>query len=611
AIISGLLLLVGLYAEFFAKQYTIAQVIFLVVVAFSGQEIIKKGVVSVLNKQLNINVLISIAAVGAFLIGHGEEGAAVIFLFFIAEFLEDYASDRAKKSIESLLKLAPKTATVKKKGKEVIISIQDVKIGDIVIIKPGDRIPVDGVVINGISSVNQAPITGESLAVTKTKGDGVFAGTTNEEGYLEIKVTKESDETLISRIVKLVEDAQQQKSKTELFINKFSQYYTPVVILLALAVMTIPPLIFGLPFSDWFYRGLVLLVVSCPCALAISTPVSMVSGITSASRNGVLIKGGNFIEEIKEARVVVFDKTGTLTEGQLEITNIVTLNEYTKSDLLEVVASLESKSRHPLAKVIVESAKQQGIKLKAVSGFKSVIGKGLKGKIRGRIFYVGNEALFKETKVEIPTDLLKSLESEGKTAVMIGNKNHLIGVIALMDKIRTSSADTIKELQNQGIRTVMLTGDNERVAKSIAEELIVDEYYASLSPEDKVKGIDALLKKYGHVVMVGDGVNDAPALAKAHVGIAMGAIGSDVAIETADIALVDDDLSKLNYLINLSKKTMAVVKQNITASLLIKGSFTLLAIPGMVPLWLAVAVGDMGLSLLVILNALRIGSFKS
>ncbi|MBR9679830.1 MAG: cadmium-translocating P-type ATPase [Candidatus Altiarchaeota archaeon] len=607
---AGIILAIGLYFELLTEQHIVAQFLFLTVVAISGYDIIKKAIASALKKRLNINVLISIASAGAFLIGHGEEGAAVIFLFFIAEFLEDYAVERAKKSMKFLLKLAPKTATVKKKGEEITVPIKDVKIGDTVIIKPGDKIPVDGIVIGGISSVNQAPITGESVAVTKLKGCDVFAGTTNEEGYLEIKVTKKSDETLLSRIVSLVEEAQKQKSKTEVFIDRFAKHYTPVVIVLALAVMTLPPFIFGLPLSDWFYRGLILLVVSCPCALAISTPISMVSGITAAARNGVLIKGGTFIEEIRNVKVIVFDKTGTLTEGQLEITDIIALNEYSERDLLRLAASLESKSRHPLAKIIVKSARERGIKLKNIRNFKSVAGKGLMGEIGETLFYVGNESLFKDVNAEIPVRLTKRLEGEGKTAVLVGNRNHLVGVIALMDKVRTASSGTIKELKNKGIRTVMLTGDNKRVAKSLARKLTIDEYYAELSPEDKVRIVENLLGKYEHVAMVGDGINDAPALATAHIGIAMGTIGSDVAIETADIALMDDDLSKLSYLINLSRRTMAVVKQNITVSLLIKGSFAILALPGVIPLWLAVAVGDMGLSLAVILNALRIGRIK-
>jgi Cd2+/Zn2+-exporting ATPase len=336
----------------------------------------------------------------------------------------------------------------------------------------------------------------------------------------------------------------------------------------------------------------------------------MVSAITSAAKNGVLIKGGNFIEEIKNVKVMVFDKTGTLTEGKPEVTDIIALNDYSKRELLQISACMESRSNHPLAEAIIKSAKERNIKLKNVCNFESIAGKGLKGKINRKQFYVGNKNLFESSKIKLPKKVIERLENEGKTIVMVGSNNHIIGVIALMDKVRDTSLTVIKELKDKGIKTVMLTGDNERSANAIAQKIAIDEYYAELLPEDKVAIIEKLLKDHKHVVMVGDGINDAPALAKAHVGIAMGTAGSDVAIETADIALMHDDLSKVNYLIELSKKTMTVVKQNVTLSILIKGSFAMLAFPGIITLWLAVAVGDMGLSLGVILNALRIGRKK-
>ena len=566
--------------------------------------------ISVYHRRLNINFLISIAAIGAFVIGHGEEGAAVILLFFIAEFLEDYAAERARKSVASLLKLAPEMATIRENGKEVKVHVNDIKVDGILIVKPGDKIALDGIVIKGTSSVNQAPITGESMPVPKVEGNDVFAGTINEEGYLEIKVTKRSDQTTLSKIVRIVEEAQREKSKTESFIDKFAKYYTPSVVVLALLVMTVPTIVFGLEFSEWFYRALVLLVVSCPCALAISTPVAMVSGLTSAAKNGVLIKGGSYLEEIKHAKVIVFDKTGTLTEGEPEVTDIVALNEYSEKEMLQIAASLEAKSKHPLAEAIIEKAKKENVELVDIQEFKSVAGKGLVGKIDGDLFYAGNKSFFKESNIEYSDKVQKDFEEEGKTAVLVGSRNHVIGVIALMDKIREDSYAVIEGLKNNGILTIMLTGDNEKVAKVIAERLNIDGYYAELLPEDKVQAIDDLLEKHEHVVMIGDGVNDAPAMAKAHVGIAMGAIGSDVAIETADIALMHDDLTKVQYLIDTSKKTMSVVKQNVTAAILIKGSFAILTFPGIVTLWMAVAVGDMGLSLAVILNSLRIGRKK-
>ncbi len=609
-IIAGILLAVGLYYEFLTEQHLVAQILFLIVALVSGYKIIRNAFLSLWKKRLDMNFLITIAAVGAFLIGHGEEGAAVIFLFFIAEFLEDYAGERARKSIASLLKLAPEIATVMKKGVETIVHVHKINVNDIIIVKPGDRIPLDGIVINGGSSVNQAPITGESMPVAKIKGDKVFAGTINEEGYLEIKVTKKSNQTIISKIVKLVEKAQKKKSKTEVFIDKFAKYYTPIVIISAFLLATIPPLIFGLKFNEWFYRSLVLLVISCPCALAISTPVSMVSGITSAARNGVIIKGGDHLEEIRKTKVMVFDKTGTLTEGRPEVSDIVALNKYSKKELLQIATSLESKSKHPIAKAIIQSAEKRKVKLTNISEFKSIAGKGLKGKIKRKWFYIGTKSFFNDVKIKFPKKLIEKFENQGKTIVLIGNKDHIVGIITLMDKIRRGSRKTINELKHKEIKTVMLTGDNERAAKAIAQKLKIDEYYSELLPEDKVKIIDQLRKEHEHIAMIGDGVNDAPALAKAHVGIAMGAVGSDIAIETADIALMHDDISKVNYLIDLSNKTMSVVKQNVTLSILVKSSFVILAVPGIVTLWMAVAFGDMGLSLAVILNALRIGRKK-
>ncbi len=609
--IAGVLLLTGLYFEFIAKQKVLSQLFFFVVVAVAGHGIIRSGISSALQRRLNINFLITLAAAGAFLTGHGEEGAAVVYLFFIAEYLEEYASERARRSIAELLKLAPEKATVKRDGEEVEVHVQDVKVGDVVVVRPGDRIPLDGVVVAGASSVNQAPITGESMPVPKREGDEVYAGTINEEGYLEIEVTRPSEETMLSKIVRLVEQAQREKSRTEAFIDRFARYYTPLIIVLAVLVSLVPPLLFDQPFREWIYRGLVLLVISCPCALAISTPVSMVSAITSAARNGVLIKGGSYIEEIKNARVVVFDKTGTLTTGTPEVTDIIALNGTGEAELLRIAASLEARARHPLAIAIVAAAEERGIPLTEVSEFRALPGRGITGKVDGREYFVGSRMFISEKGVSLPEELVRRLEREGKSVVAVSTDSTLIGVIALRDRVREQAPAAVAELKRRGIKVVMLTGDNPRAAKAVAEALGIDEYYAELLPQDKVRIVEELLKKYEHVVMVGDGVNDAPALAKAHVGIAMGAMGSDVAIESADIALMQDDLSRVSYLIDLSRLTMSVVRQNVAASISIKGSFAILAFPGYISLWLAVAIGDMGLSLAVILNALRIGRLRA
>jgi len=550
-----------------------------------------------------------VAAIGSFFIGHGEEGAAVVFLFNIAEFLEVYASEKAKRSIASLMEIAPEVATVKRDGKEVKVPVGEVEVNEIIVVRPGEKIPLDGVVINGVSSVDQSPITGESMPVTKQVGDEVYAGTMNNEGFLEIKVTKKSDETLLSKIVKFVAEAQKKKSPTERFIDRFSKYYTPSVMLLALIVATIPTFVFGFSFNEWFYKALVLLVVSCPCALAISTPVAMVSAITSAAKNGVLIKGSSYVEEMSKIKVFAFDKTGTLTEGKLEVTDIISLG-VPKERVLEVAASLEALSEHPIAKAIVEKAKNEKVKLKSVHNFKAIAGKGVTGKIKGNTHYVGSRRLFKELEINLLEDQIQKLENEGKTVVIVGTERQIIGLIAVMDKIRDATIKTIGELKEMGIKTVMITGDNKRTAEAIAKRIGISEYRAELLPEDKVKMVQKLSNNSGHVAMVGDGVNDAPALASANVGIAMGAIGSDVSLETADIALMQDDLSKLPYLVKLSEKTLKIVKENVLTSILIKGSFAVLVFPGLVTLWLAVAIGDMGLSLAVILNAMRLSRVK-
>ncbi|HIE18147.1 TPA: cadmium-translocating P-type ATPase, partial [Candidatus Bathyarchaeota archaeon] len=490
-VLSAILLSIGLIFEFILKWRMLAEILFLVTAAISGYSIVKEGLSSLIfRKKLSIDFLIMIAAVGSFFIGHGEEGAAVIFLFYVAEFLESYAAERARKSIASLMELAPEVATVKRDGDEVKVPVSEVDVNEILIIRPGEKIPLDGEVIQGVSTVNQAPITGESAPVMKEIGDVVYAGTINNEGFLEVKVTKRSDETMLSKIIKLVEEAQKIKSPTEKFIDRFSKYYTPSVIFLALCVATIPSFVFGLPFNEWLYKALVLLVVSCPCALAISTPVAMVSGITSGARNGVLIKGSAYVEEINKIKVFAFDKTGTLTEGRLEVTDVISLG-HPEEEILRIAASLETMSEHPIAKAIVEKINKEEM-LKDVKDFRAIAGKGVMGKINGETYYVGSRRLFKELSIDYPEEEAWKLENEGKTLIFVGNEKRIIGVIAVMDKIRDSTIPTMAELKRKGIKTVMITGDNERTAKAIAERIGIAEYRAELMPEDKVNIIEEL-----------------------------------------------------------------------------------------------------------------------
>src|SRR5437667_885798 len=594
----------ALAIEYVTKNTLYSHAIFLGVILFSGRGIIEAAFRSLFHGRLDVNFLMTVAAFGAFTIGQADEGAAVMYLFSLAEFLEDTSSDKVRGSIAGLLKLSPSSATVRVNGGEVEKHIHDVAVGDVAVVRPGQRIPVDGIVVRGSSSVNQAVITGESLPIDKEEGSEVFAGSINEEGFLEVKTTRPSTETVISKVVGLVQQAQSERSPTESFVERFAKYYTPMVVAGAIAVALVPPIVLGASFITWFYRALILLVVSCPCALTISTPVSMASAITSAASNGVLVKGGKYLESLGRVKTFVFDKTGTLTSGRLDVTDVVSFSPSAK-EVLQLSASLETMSEHPVARAIVEKAKAEKLMLIPVGEFNSIRGRGVEGMVDGKDVVVGKHELFQKIPDKV-LDKARELQAQGKTTVMLSVGREVVGLIALKDRVKDAAAGAIEELKNRGIQSVIISGDNEVTTASIAKDVGVDQYHAELLPEDKLEEISDLKEKYGSVAMVGDGVNDAPALAKANVGIAMGVLGSDVSIETADIALMRDDLSKVPYVLDLSRNTLRVVKQNITASILVKGVFALLALPGIVTLALAVGVGDMGLSLAVILNAMRL-----
>jgi len=590
--------------EYLTKNVLYGHAIFLAVILFSGREIIGAAFSSVIRRRLDVNFLMTVAAFGAFAIGQADEGAAVMYLFSIAEYLENAASGKVRTSIAGLLKLSPSSATLKVEGLEIERHIHDVRVGDVAIVRPGQRIPVDGIVVSGSSSVNQAVITGESVPVDREVGSKVFAGSINEEGFLEIRATSPPTETVISKVVRLVQQGQSERSPTESFVERFAKYYTPLVVAGAISVALVPPFILGASFTTWFYRALILLVVSCPCALTISTPVSMASAITAAASNGVLVKGGKYLESLGGVKTFVFDKTGTLTRGKLEVVDVVSFSPSPKA-VLQLAASLEAMSEHPVAKAIVEKAKAEKLMLIPVEEFNSIRGKGVEGMVDGKDVVVGKNELFQKIPDKV-LDKARELQAQGKTTVMLGVGKEIVGLIALKDKVKDAAAGAIQELKTRGIQSVIISGDNEATTASVAKDVGVDYYHAELLPEDKLDEISHLKEKYGSVAMVGDGVNDAPALAKANVGIAMGVLGSDVSIETADIALMRDDLSKVPYVLDLSRNTLRVVKQNITASILVKAIFALLALPGLVTLALAVGVGDMGLSLAVILNAMRL-----
>ncbi len=609
---SGLLFFLGHVFEWMSFDPTIVTVIYMAGAVIAGYEIAILAYNSLVKRHtIGPAMLMCIACVASFIIGHPEEGAAVTFLYYIAEFLEDYAEHRAKRSIKSLVEIAPDTARVKVGDKEEIRNVDEVNIGDIVIVKPGDKVPLDGRVISGSSSINQASITGESVPVLKQIGDDVFSGTVNEDGYLEIEVTTEAKDSVISKIVTLVKRSQLNRSETESLVEKVAKYYTPVMMIAAAIVAFVPPLLFGQNLTDWVYKALSLLVISCPCAFLISTPVGMVSAITSATRNGVIIKGSTYVEEMRNVKAVIFDKTGTLTEGKLQLSDVEVLDDaYANEDIVKIAASLESQSSHPIAQAVVNYADEHNIIFDTVEEFKNVPGKGIVANINGEQFYAANESLIEGSSFDISRDDINKYSSEGKTLIFVGNAQKVLGIITVSDTIRDNAADVIKDLKNQGVQTVMLTGDNKLAAKSVADELGLDYVYANLMPEDKLNILDTIRNKFGDVAMVGDGINDAPALARANIGIAMGAAGSDVAIETADVALMQDDISKLPYLFALSHKTMRIIKENITVAIAVKLLCVVLAVLGIITLMMSVGFGDLGLTLLVILNSFRIGMVK-
>jgi len=602
--IASLLFPAGVYVEYFTPYPLAGTLLLLAAAVIAGHDVLKDGLLALIRFRFNIAVLITIAAAGAFLTENPAEGAAVLYLFAIAEFLEEYAAGRAHRSIASLLDIAPQTARVRRGDEEVVVPVSEVTVGETVIVRPGDTIPLDGLVTLGESSVDQAPITGESVPVAKAAGDGVYAGTRNLDGYLEVRVTKPEEASTIARVVALVTEAQAHTSPTEAFIERFARYYTPAVILAAVLLAIIPPLAFEVPFIEAFYRALILLVISCPCALAISTPVSMVSGITTAAHNGVLIKGRDALEAVGLARVIVFDKTGTLTTGRLEVDEVVAFG-VPVAEVIAVAASLEARSGHPIAEAVMRRAGEEAVSLHDVEEFASITGRGVRGRIGGVTYLLGNESLFPDTgawRVEYDR-----LEGEGKTVILAGTDSAVIGLLALSDLIKEDAEETVATLKARGIRTMMLTGDGERVGEAVARRIGIDECHAGLLPEDKVTMVERLMERYGLVVMVGDSVNDAPALARANVGVAMGAIGSDIAIEAADIVVMEDEISRVAYLVALSEKTISVVRQNVATAVVVKLGIAALAVVGFVTLWMAVAFGDMGLSLAAIVNALRIG----
>jgi Cd2+/Zn2+-exporting ATPase len=617
-ILSGLALVGGFVAQAayartlvleHAPMPTPAKLLFTIATLSGVWLVLPKALGAVRRGLPDMNLLMTVAVIGAMAIGEWFEAAAVAFLFSLSLLLESWSVNRARRAVAALMDLAPPTVRLlQPDGTTNDVPPEQVAVGTLFLVKPGERIPLDGRVRDGASDVNQAPITGESVAVAKSRDDEVFAGTINGDGALQIESTKPARDTTLAKIIRMVGEAQSRRGPSEQWVEKFARVYTPAVMILALALLLIPPLVFQASWSVWLYRSLVLLVIACPCALVISTPVSIVAGLTSAARQGVLIKGGQYLEAPANLQAIALDKTGTLTVGRPQVVDVVELSGHSKREVIERAAALEKHSEHPIARAVLDYASTHGITPAAASNFQIIQGKGARGTFDGREFWLGSHKYLEERGQE--TDdihrRLESMSNQGRTVVAIGNEVHVCGLIALADEVRPDVRESLDELRAAGIQhLIMLTGDNKPTAEAIASITGVDEVRAELLPEDKVRAVESLVAKYGRVAMVGDGVNDAPALARATIGIAMGSAGTDAAIETADIALMSDDLTRVPWLIRHSRRTLAIIRQNIGFSLAVKFAFVLLTFAGISSLWGAIAA-DTGASLLVISNGLRL-----
>jgi Cd2+/Zn2+-exporting ATPase len=602
-VVSGVALTAGLVATALGQPLA-AALCFVAGALVGGIYPARRAVTALRTRTVDINVLMVIAVAGALALGEWLEGSSVVFLFALAQWLEARTLERARQAIRALVDLTPRDAIVKRDGTEQRVAVETIAVGDVVIVRPGDKVPLDGTVVAGHSDVNEAPMTGESLPVDKAPGDEAYAGTINGRGSLELQVTRVGPDTRLARIIHLVEAAQSRRAPVQSFVDRFARIYTPAVIALAVLVAVVPPLVAGADAATWLYRSLVLLVISCPCALVISTPVSIVSALSAAARNGVLIKGGAHLERLATVRVVAFDKTGTLTRGEPAVSEVIAVGSTSQADVLRFAASAETRSEHSIARAIADRARMAGVAVPDAAGFMSIPGMGVEALVGARSVLVGNAALMTQRNVATHEDL--ELLHAGHTMVFVAVDRVVLGAIAVADPIRDAAREAVELLRSNGIRHVaMLTGDHTGSARVVAEALRVDEYLAGLLPQEKHNRVVAMRETHGAIVMVGDGVNDAPALAAADVGVAMGAAGSDAALETADIALMSDELLKIPYALRLARATLFNVKSNVVVSLVLKAAFLILAITGSATLWMAV-LADTGASVIVVANALRL-----
>ncbi len=606
--IAGAAALVSEAAEWFGLATPfLPAALSLAALALAGLGTYRKGWIAIRNLTLNINALMSIAVTGAMLIGQWPEAAMVIVLFALAERIEAASLDRARNAIRGLMAMTPDIATVRQTdGSWQTVVARTVALGSAVRLKPGERVALDGIVSAGHSAVDQSPITGESVPVDKTVGDSLFAGSINQSGELEFTVTAKADESTLARIIHAVESAQGTRAPTQRFVDQFARVYTPVVFAVAFLCALGPPLLLGGDWLAWIYKALVLLVIACPCALVISTPVTIVSGLSAAARRGILIKGGVYLEQGRHMKWLALDKTGTITVGKPALTDFELVSG-AERDALTIAVSLASRSDHPVSKAVAESQQARTVTIQAVDAFEALLGRGVKGRIGGRLFHLGNHRLIEELKLcgSALEARLNVLELQGKTAVLVASEQAVLALFGVADTVKESSREAIGQLHALGIKTLMLSGDNQHTAAAIAKQVNIDDAKGNQLPEDKVTAIAAMIGREGLVGMVGDGINDAPALARSDIGFAMGAAGTDTAIETADVAIMDDDLRKIPEFVRLSKATAAVLKQNIALALGVKAIFLGLTVVGMGTMWMAV-FADMGTSLIVVLNGLRL-----